>query len=101
MAGSFHNNFRFATLGLSFTALFVVYQMLTEPGVSRDHLVMIGFVVLCPPSLLSVPFIDVEVGTRSFYVMWALIGILNALLYGTITALIMRRKKSADSPRQP
>ena len=97
MAGTFHNSFRFAMLGLSITALFVVYQLLTEPGVSRDHRVMIGFIVLCPPSLLSVPFLDIEVGTRSFYFMWALIGILNAALYGTITALITRRRKSTDS----
>jgi|SRR5579863_5583045 len=97
MAGNFHNNFRFAMLGLSITALFVVYQLLTEPGVSREHLVMIGFIVLCPASLLSIPFIDVEAGTRAFYFMWSLIGILNATLYGTITALIARRKKSLDS----
>ena len=84
-------------LGLSITALFVVYQLLTEPGVSREHLVMIGFIVLCPVSLLSIPFIDVEAGTRAFYFMWSLIGILNAMLYGTITALIARRKKSLGS----
>jgi hypothetical protein len=95
MAGNFHNNFRFAMLGLSITALFVVYQLLTEPGVSRDHLVMIGFIVLCPPSLLSLPFIDVEVGTRPFYFLWALIGLLNASLYGLIFALARRWKKSA------
>ena len=100
MAGNFHNNFRFAMLGLSITALFVVYQMLTEPGVSRDHVVMIGFVILCPPSLLSVPFVDIEVGTRAFYIMWTLIGILNAALYATIAALITRRKKSVDTPRE-
>ena len=100
MAGNFHNNFRFAMLGLSITALFVVYQMLTEPGVSRDHVVMIGFVILCPPSLLSVPFVDIEVGTRAFYFMWTVIGLLNAAVYATVSALIARRKKSADSPRQ-
>ena len=94
MPGNFYNNFRFASLGFSITALFVVYQLLTEPAVSRDHRVMIGFVVLCPPSLLSVP-IDPELGTKAFYLTWALIGLLNALLYGFILALARRWKKPA------
>jgi len=37
------------------------------------------------------------VGTSGFYFLWIVIGILNAALYGTIAALISRRKKSADS----
>ncbi len=97
MAGNLHRHFRFAMIGLSVTALFVMYQLLTDPGSSRDHRIMIAFLFLCPPSLLSVAVIDAEVGTSAFYFLWTIIGFLNAALYGTVSALIRRRKKSADT----
>jgi len=95
MQGNFHNNFRFAMLGLSVTALFVGYQLLTEPGVSRDHVVMIGFLILCPPAILSTLVMNAEIGSRAFYFVWTSIALLNAVLYGTISAMIGRRRKSA------
>ncbi|HLZ40379.1 MAG TPA: hypothetical protein VKQ11_05425 [Candidatus Sulfotelmatobacter sp.] len=99
MAGHLHNRFRFAMLGFSITALFVAYQLVTASVAEapRDSAMMIFFVVLCPPSLLLAPTVNPEVGTSSFYFLWVVIGILNAALYGTIAALIGRRKKSADS----
>ena len=86
-------------LGFSITALFVAYQLVTSTFAEtpRDSAMMIFFTVLCPTSLLAIPIIDAEVGTRSFYFLWIVVGILNAALYGTIVALISRRKKSADS----
>ena len=48
------------------------------------------FVVLCPPSLLSIPFIDTEPGTFDFAIMWFVIGVVNAVLYGTIAWLLCR-----------
>ena len=86
-------------LGFSITALFVVYQLVTSSAgdAPRDSAMMIFFVVLCPPSLLLAPTLDPEIGSRGFYFLWIVIGILNAGLYGGITALISRRKKSADS----
>lgn len=85
-------------LGFSITALFVAYQLVTSTFAEtpRDSAMMIFFTVLCPASLLAIP-IDTEVGTRGFYFLWIVVGILNAALYGTIAALISRRKKSADS----
>jgi glycerol uptake facilitator-like aquaporin len=99
MAGNLHNKFRFAMLGFSITALFVAYQLVTDSvaNAPRDSAMMIFFAVLCPPSLLLAPTIDPEIGSRSFYFLWIVIGMLNAALYGTIAALISRRKKSADS----
>lgn len=98
MAANPHTKFRFAMLGFSITALFVAYQLLTDSvsDAPREPAMMIFFVVLCPPSLLSVP-VDPEVGSRAFYFLWIVVGIFNAGLYGTIAALISRRKKSADS----
>jgi len=94
MQGNLRNQFRFAMMGFAVTAFFVVYQLATEPGASRDHTIMISFVVLCPPSLLVVPVIDAEVGTRAFYFVWGFIAILNAALYGAISALVRQRKRS-------
>jgi hypothetical protein len=98
MAGHLRNTFRFAMLGFAMTGFFVAYQLLTDSAVDvpREPAVMIFFVILCPPSLLSVA-VDPEVGSRAFYFCWTAIGILNAGLYTTIVALINRRKKSTDS----
>lgn len=98
MAGRLRHKFRFAMLGFAITGFFVAYQLLTESAmdVPREPAVMIFFVVLCPPSLLSVA-VDPEFGSRAFYFCWTVIGILNAGLYATIVALITRRKKPADS----
>jgi len=51
---------------------------------------MIVFVILCPPSVLSVAF-DPEVGTNSFYALWVVIGLLNAALYAGVRALVFKR----------
>lgn len=52
---------------------------------------MLTFVILCPPSLLSIPLIDVEVGTNGFYIVWIVIGMLNAALYAGIRVLLSKR----------
>lgn len=97
-----HRNVRFAILGLSVTALFVAYQMLVDLQSPRSPspAVMLAFVVLCPASLLSVPFSNAEVGTNGFYYLWTFIALLNAALYAAVRAMIdramtaVRRKKS-------
>ncbi|SRR5579862_3557395 len=98
MSTSGHSIFRSAVLGFSITAAFVSYQLLTDPqsALARSSSIMIAFVVLCPPSILSIPLIDVEVGTSGFYILWTVIGALNATLYATLRILISRRLKKAD-----
>jgi len=83
---------RTAVLGFTITAVFVTYQLITDvqSPISRNPLLMVAFVVLCPPSLLSVPVIDAEVGTSAFYFVWTVIGVLNAALYGGVRALLLR-----------
>jgi hypothetical protein len=56
---------------------------------------MAVFVVLCPPSLLSVAF-DPEVGTNNYYFLWTLIALLNAGFYATIRALVSRRLQRSE-----
>jgi len=91
-------SFRSAVLGLTITAAFVAYQLVTDPQspISRNSGVMMVFLVLCPPSLLSLPFNDAEFGSNGFYVLWAVIGVLNGALYASVRALIASRLKKAD-----
>jgi hypothetical protein len=91
-------SFRAGMLGLAITAAFVSYQLVTDPQspISRTPGLMLAFVILCPPSLLSLPFIDTEAGSDGFFLLWAIIGLLNAALYASVRALISRRFKKAD-----
>ena len=89
--------FRTAMFGFAITAIFVSYQLLTDvqSPLSRNSALMTVFVILCPPSLLSVA-IDPEVGTNGYYSLWAVIAVLNAGLYATVRRLISCRLKKAD-----
>jgi hypothetical protein len=84
--------FSMAMFGFAITAFFVSYQLLTdsESPIPRDTADMLGFVILCPPSLLS-PALDPEVGTNRFYALWTVIALMNAGLYATIRALLSKR----------
>lgn len=86
-----------AIFGFAITAGFVSYQLLTdfESPISRNSTLMIGLVILCPPSLLSVAA-DPEVGTNGYYLLWTVIALMNGALYATLRTLISRRMKKAD-----
>jgi len=83
--------------GFAITAVFVSYQLLTDSQspISRNSSLMIVLVILCPPSLLSVAA-DPEVGTNDYYLLWTLIALLNAGLYATVRALLIRRLQRPD-----
>jgi hypothetical protein len=87
-----------AVLGLAVTAAFVSYQLVTDAQspISRSSSLMILFVVLCPPSFLSIVFRDPEVGTNAFYFLWAVVALLNGMLYASVRALIGRRLQRPD-----
>lgn len=91
-------SFRSAMLGFAITAAFVSYQLITDSqsAIGRNSSFMVLFVILCPPSLLSLPFIDAEVGSSGFYILWGVIGLLNAALYASVRSFITRRFKKAD-----
>lgn len=97
MSTSGHSIFRSAVLGFSITAAFVSYQLLTDSqsALARSSTIMLTFLVLCPPSILSITR-QTEVGTHSFYTLWIVIGALNAALYASLRILISRRLKKAD-----
>jgi hypothetical protein len=89
--------FSAAMFGFAVTATFVSYQLLTDPQspIQRDSAFMILFVVLCPPSLLSMIF-EPEIGSNSFYLLWTVVALLNAGLYATIRTLLFRRLQRPD-----
>jgi len=97
MRASGYSVFRSAVFGFAITAAFVSYQLLTEPqsAVTRNSSLMLTFLFLCPPSILSV-IRQVEVGTESFYTLWIVIGVLNAALYAAVRALITHRLRKAN-----
>jgi len=76
MTASGRGMFRSAVLGFTITAAFVSYQLLSDPQflIGRNSSPMRAFVLLCPASLLTIPLIDVEVGTNGFYILWIVIG---------------------------
>jgi hypothetical protein len=89
--------FTAAMLGFAITAIFVSYQLLTDSQspIQRDSALMMVFVVLCPPSLLSIAS-NPEVGTNNYYFLWTVIALLNAGLYATVRALVSRRLQRPD-----
>lgn len=90
-------HFTAAMYGFAVTALFVSYQLLTDSQspLQRDSRFMLAFIVLCPPSLLSIA-VDPEVGTHGYYALWTLIAFMNAGLYATIRSLLRRRLQRPD-----
>ena len=56
---------------------------------------MLVFVVLCPPSLLSIAF-NTELGTNRFYVLWTVVALMNAGLYAAIRMLVSRSLQRPD-----
>jgi len=88
-------HYRFAIVGLVMAAAFVVSQLATDPlsNAPAQELVRFAFIILCPPSLISIPIIDAEVGTSGFFFLWTIIAVLNALFYASVAAVVTRRLK--------
>lgn len=94
---TFRRLFRAARFGFAVAAGFACYQLLTNvpSPIPRNSILMLVFVALCPPSVLSLEF-DTELGTKSFYVLWVVIALMNAALYATIRGLLSRRLQRPD-----
>jgi hypothetical protein len=97
-----HTIFRFAATGFGIAVIFVILQVVADylpPGAALSNLLFAICVILCPPSLLMIPLIDVETGTGGFYIIWVVLALLNAGLYaGVGTAYVgMRQKRSGEA----
>jgi len=97
MSVSGHSIFRSAVLGFSITAAFVSYQLLTDSQsmLARSSSIMLGFLLLCPPSILSITR-QTEIGTDSYYILWIVIGLLNAALYAGVRVMLRKRLQPPD-----
>ncbi len=90
--------FRFAAAGLGIPVVWVFYQLLTHPSPWSlvNNLLSVIFIIFCPPVLLAIPLIDVEIGTGEFYVLWTLVGLLNGALYAVTGAAYVRSRKKRE-----
>jgi hypothetical protein len=98
MKGTLRKNWktvlRFALAGAVVTAVFAAYEVLFDPS-GHSTIAALLCVAFCPPSLLSVPIIDAEIGTGAFYFVFSIVALLNAALYGFAVTLILHlRRKS-------
>jgi hypothetical protein len=79
----------FCCLGLIVACLYVAYLSITYPN--RSPRVASVFDVLCPPSFLTLVYLDVPSATTAQYaVVWFFIAMLNAGLYGVVAALVIK-----------
>jgi hypothetical protein len=87
-------------VGLIVPGLLVAYQIAANsaasPPQTLNRFLLIAAVLLCPPSLLSIGFIDAEIGTSGFYFVWALIALLNAALYCGVGTIFFRKRQKAN-----
>jgi hypothetical protein len=78
------------TIGLGSLGLVVAVMVwaYTEFVKSAGPLSGLVCAILCPPALLSIPLIDVEVGTSGYRIMWAVFVFMNSALYAVIGSVI-------------
>ena len=85
---------RFAVLGLVIAFVFWAYNASndhTKPMNYFHAAVTVGFVVLCPPSILSIPFWEPDPDSLPGIVIRSVIGLLNSALYAAIALAIRWR----------
>ena len=64
---------------------------------SRAELFVGGVsIVLCPPSLLTIPLFDADPHTTGGAALWLVIGLLNSALYAAIGALILLVRRKSE-----
>jgi hypothetical protein len=85
---------------LGFTITAVLFAHLEFTNYSRlSPALLCTSVFLCPPSLLSILFIDAEPHSSAIVVVWAVIAIMNYALYVAIgTAIVRYLKKIGQTP---
>src|SRR6266849_8014944 len=90
----------FTAVGLGITVAFVAYQVLTDssPPPPPNIPLLLIFMVLCPPSFLTIPLIDVEIGSEGFYPLWSVVALMNAVLYAIVGAAYVGLRKRREGP---
>lgn len=86
----------FGSIGLIVTAVLFAYLELTNFATLSVPLRFTA-ILLCPASLMSILLIDVEPHTSGMVVVWSVIALTNAILYGAVAFGIAR---FLSKPRQ-
>jgi hypothetical protein len=90
----------FALLGLAIAGASYAYWAFydyTEPMNGIRFAVATISMILCPPQLLFTFCIDCEVIGWGGFIMYSIIGVLNAALYSVIGALVVGLRKTQSS----
>jgi hypothetical protein len=82
-----------AALGLLIAAFFVIFVGILG---ADDGTFLDAMLILCPPSLLSIPFSGVMKNKGGLYAVFLLIGFLNSGLYAVIGAAIAGQLWKSD-----
>ncbi|HLZ50628.1 MAG TPA: hypothetical protein VKP61_07755 [Candidatus Acidoferrum sp.] len=83
-----------AVFGFVVAALIFLY--LNRSG-EFDANLYTAFAVLCPPSLLCIPFSEAMKDRGGFYAVWSLIGITNSGLYAVVGAAVVGLRKAKSN----
>lgn len=88
-----------AAVGFLIAAVIWAYSELTDssPPKPLNFPLWTAFMVLCPPSLLTIPLIDVEPGSMDFAITWFVVGLMNSVLYTVIGVIVGRFRWKPDS----
>ena len=90
----------FALLGLAIAGACYAYAAFydyTKPMHGLDFAVMAISMILCPPQLLFAFCIDCEVIGWGGFIMYSIVGVLNAALYSVIGALVVGLRKAKSN----
>ena len=81
---------RFAVFGLAITAVFLAYIWLAGPD-SRSETLDWVLSVLCPPSVLTLVFLDLFLDkTATAFVGWLIIGLFNSGIYALVGMVVSK-----------
>ena len=82
------------------TYAYAAFYNYGKPTNAFDVAMMFGSAILCPPQLVFVMCIDCEVIGWNGFIMYAIIGVLNAALYAIIGYVVsnFRKQHNARNP---
>ena len=75
-----------AVTGFIVAAVLFAYLQLTLAW--SDALLLVSL-ILCPPSLLTAAFIDIHPSMAAIIIMWSVVALMNATLYGAVGAFLL------------
>jgi hypothetical protein len=87
----------FGVLGLAIAAALFAYLEVTNYS-SLNRALLVAAVTLCPPSLLSILFMDAKPHTIDIGIVWFVIALINGALYSAVGAGLGRYLWKTDRP---